>query len=164
VSTRAAMEIRPLTAADLSLVSDLSRRIWPLAYAGILTPTQIDNILARIYSVDNLKTEMAGGHRFWAAYDGGGALGFASGYRDGAAIWIKKLYVLSEAQGCGIGRALIEVVIAAFAPASDARLLVNSGNIAAQAAYERLGFARAATLPVTMGDYDFTDYLYVKPL
>jgi diamine N-acetyltransferase len=158
------MEIRALTAADLPLVAALSRRIWPLAYAGILTPAQIDNILARIYSVENLTIEIAAGHRFWSAYEGGAALGFASGYRDGAAIWIKKLYVLPEAQSRGIGRALIATVIAAFAPASEARLLVNSGNVAAQAAYQRLGFARAATLPVTMGDYDFTDFLYVKPL
>jgi ribosomal protein S18 acetylase RimI-like enzyme len=158
------MEIRPLAETDLPLVAALSRRIWPVAYAGILTSAQIENILARIYSVENLKTEMADGHCFWAAYEGGEALGFASGYRDGAAIWIKKLYVLSEAQGRGIGQSLIETVIAAFGPASEVRLLVNSGNIAAQAAYERLGFIRAATLPVTMGDYEFTDYLYVKSL
>jgi ribosomal protein S18 acetylase RimI-like enzyme len=158
------MKIRSLSAADLPLVSDLSRRIWPLAYAGILTPAQIDNILTHIYSIENLKTEMASGQRFWAAYDGDAALGFVSGFRGGEAIWIKKLYVLPEAQGHGIGRALIETVIAAFGPASDARLLVNNGNSAAQAAYQRLGFARAATLPVKMGDYDFTDYLYVKPL
>ena len=53
------MEIRPLAETDLPLVSDLSRRVWPLAYAGILTAAQIDNILARIYSVENLKTELA---------------------------------------------------------------------------------------------------------
>ena len=158
------MEIRPLSDADLPLVAALSRRIWPLAYAGILTPAQIDNILHRVYSVEHLQIEMASGHRFWAAYDDDAALGFVSGYRDGAAIWIKKLYVLPEAQHRGIGRALIAAVIGAFGPASEARLLVNSGNAAAQAAYQRLGFARAATLPVTMGDCEFTDYLYVKPL
>jgi len=158
------MEIHPLAETDLPLVAALSRRIWPVAYAGILTPAQIDNILDSVYCRDNMMTEIASGHRFWAAYDGAAALGFASGYRDGAAIWIKKLYVLPEAQGRGVGRALIETVIDAFGPASDVRLLVNSGNVAAQAAYERLGFARAATLPVTMGNYVFTDYLYVKPL
>jgi len=158
------MEIRPLTAAEMPLVAELAQRIWPIAYSTILTPAQIGNILARIYSAANLTIEMANGHRFWAAYDGEVALGFVSGYRDGTAIWIKKLYVLPEAQGGGIGRALIDVVIDAFGPASDARLLVNNGNVAAQAAYERLGFACAATVPVTMGDYDFTDYLYIKPL
>ena len=55
MSAPSAIEIRPLAATDLPLVAALSRRIWPVAYAGILSPAQIDNILARIYSVENLK-------------------------------------------------------------------------------------------------------------
>ncbi len=158
------MEIRPLAEAELSLVIDLSRRIWPVAYAGVLTEGQIENILSRIYTLENLHAEIAAGHRFWAVFEQDVAQGYASGYRDGDVVWIKKLYVLPEVQGRGLGRALIDTVIAAFTPAKEARLLVNNGNRAAQAAYERLGFAKAADVPVTMGDYVFTDFLYRKPL
>ena len=155
--------IRSLTAADLALVIDLSYRIWPRAYADVLTDVQIANILATIYTPDNLKTEIAAGHRFWAAYEGETALGYVSGYRDGEAAWVKKLYVLPEVQGRGIGRMLIETIASAFAPVRELRLLVNNGNRAAQAAYARLGFVKAADVPVKMGDYAFTDYLYIKP-
>lgn len=154
--------IRPLGAADRTLVIDLSRRIWPHAYAGVLAPEQIENILARIYNEENLAGEMAAGHRFWAAEEKGEALGFASGYRDGDTVWIKKLYVLPQCQGRGIGRLLMETVITAFAPVAQARLLVNSGNLAAQRFYERCGFTRAESVPVRMGDFDFTDYVYVR--
>jgi diamine N-acetyltransferase len=156
--------IRPLAQSDLPLVIQLSYRIWPAAYDGILTPAQLDNLLARIYVPENLIAEMAAGHCFWAAFDGDTALGYVSGYRDGKTIWIKKLYVLPQAQKRGLGRALIDTVTAAFGPAEELRLYVNDRNTAAQAAYARLGFTQAAAVPVRMGDYDFTDFIYVKPL
>lgn len=156
------LEIRPLSPADLPLIRALAHRIWPAAYAGILTPEQIENLLTRIYDLANLNKEWIEGHRFWAAYDGGKALGFASGYREGAAVWLKKLYVLPECQGRGVGRALMQNVIDAFAPAEEIRLLVNSGNLAAQEFYTRCGFSRDCEVPVQMGDFQFTDFVYVK--
>lgn len=158
------MQIRALSSIDIPLIVALANRIWPVAYGAILSTEQIANILARIYTPDNLQAEMAAGHRFWAAYDGDTALGFASGYRDGDAVWVKKLYVLPEEQGKGIGRAFVETIREAFGPARELRLLVNDLNTAAQAAYERFGFRRAAAIPVRMGDFDFTDCLYIKLL
>lgn len=158
------IEYRPLSAADFPLVIDLATRIWPAAYEGNLTAEQLDNLLSRIYCPANLSEELASGHRFWAAYDGDTALGFASGYKEQQIVWIKKLYVLPEAQGRGIGRGLMQTVIAAFAPIEEVRLFVNGDNAAAIAFYEKCGFVRAATVPVRMGDFDFTDYIYAKPL
>jgi diamine N-acetyltransferase len=158
------LEIRSLALADLPLVIDLAWRIWPVAYAGILTPEQIENLLTRIYDIENLAAECAEGHRFWAAYDDGVALGYASGYREGAVVWLKKLYVLPECQGRGVGRALMQSVVAAFLPAEEIRLLVNGGNRAAQKFYARCGFSRAGEVPVQMGDFHFTDYVYVQSI
>lgn len=156
--------VRPLSACDMPLVIELSRRIWPVAYAGVLTPEQIENLLLRIYNEESLGKELSAGHRFWAAEEDGIPLGYASGYRDGATIWIKKLYVLAAQQGRGIGRLLIDTVIKAFLPADDVRLLVNSGNLTAQRFYERNGFSRLAHVPVRMGDFDFTDFVYGKAI
>ena len=156
------MDIRAIS--DLSLVIELARRIWPEAYAGVLAPAQIDNILSRIYTPENLKAEAAAGHRFWAAFDGNTALGFASGYRDGAVVWLKKLYVVPAAQGRGVGRALLETVATAFGPAAEVRLYVNDGNLTAQDFYRRCGFAKAAEMPVKMGDYAFTDFIFARSI
>ncbi len=156
--------IRPLAAADLPLVIALAYRIWPVAYGGILSAEQLENLLDRIYCPENLHDELAQGHRFWGAFEGEAALGFASGYRKDATIWIKKLYVLPQAQGKGAGRRLMQTVIAAFSPAADVRLYVNGENRTAQAFYDRCGFANGGEVPVQMGDFRFTDYVYVKPL
>ena len=76
------LAIHPLALADMPLVRALARRIWPVAYAGILTPAQIENLLRRIYDVGSLEKEWAEGHRIWAAYDDGVPVGYASGYRE----------------------------------------------------------------------------------
>jgi len=158
------LSIRPLSPPDFALIENLARRIWPVAYGAILTPIELENLLSNIYSGQNLAKEVYEGHRFWGAFDGETALGFASGYHKENTIWLKKLYVLPEAQGKGAGRALLETVIAAFAPAEDARLYVNADNRAAQDFYRRLGFANSGAVPVRMGDFDFTDFVFVKPL
>ena len=157
------MRIEPLDEAGLSTVSLLAHRIWPAAYAGILTPAQIDNLLSRIYSPENLRREWVDGHRFWLAHDDE-PVGYASAYRDDGIVWLKKLYVLPQCQGRGIGRALMEAATAAFMPARELRLLVNSGNLPAQRFYERQGFARLAEMPVRMGDFEFVDYVYGRVL
>jgi diamine N-acetyltransferase len=156
------MDIRPLAEPDLPLVAELAYRVWPHAYAGVLSAEQIANILGSIYTPANLTAEMAAGHRFWGAFDAAAALGFASGYRDGDVVWLKKLYVLPEAQGRGVGRALLETVAGAFGRAAQMRLFVNSGNTAAQDFYRRRGFVLAETRPVQMGDYAFTDFIFAR--
>jgi ribosomal protein S18 acetylase RimI-like enzyme len=154
----------PLDASDFPLLDDLARRIWPVAYAGILSSEQLENLLSRIYCPENLAKEQAEGHRFWGAFSEGKALGFASGYREDGIIWIKKLYILPEAQGKGAGSALMQAVIEAFSPANEARLFVNSENRAAQNFYKRQGFSCVETTPVKMGDFTFTDFIFAKPL
>lgn len=160
----AVIECRPLNASDIPLIIDLARRTWPTAYADVLSTEQIDNILMRIYCEENLRREMAEGHRFWVADVDGIAMGFASGYREGAAVWLKKLYVLPQYQGRGVGRVLMTAVVEAFSPVEEIRLLVNSGNRSAQAFYARCGFSKAGEVPVQMGDYRFTDFVFCKPI
>ncbi|MDR3527103.1 MAG: GNAT family N-acetyltransferase [Rhizomicrobium sp.] len=156
--------IRSLSEADFPLVVALAYQIWPVAYGGNLTPEQLENLLSRIYCVENLQKEVLEGHCFWAAFDGDEALGFASGYRKDATIWIKKLYVLPEVQGRGVGRALMQTVIDAFTPAREVRLFVNGQNRAAQVFYERCGFTNDGAVEVQMGDFRFSDYVYAKAL
>lgn len=154
------MSIRSVT--HMEAVRALAHRIWPQAYAGILTKEQIENMLSKIYSLENLRAEMEAGHRFWLAADADLAA-FASAYTDGQTLWIKKLYVLPTRQGQGIGTSLIRTIVAAFPQASELKLLVNDKNTPAQSFYEKLGFTKAGTTPVTMGDFEFCDLIFSAP-
>ncbi len=158
------LTIQPINTEGLTEIVHLAHQAWPLAYQNILTDEQIDNILMRIYSLENLQQEMKDGHVFYLASLSEQAQGFASGYKHADTIWLKKLYVLSEAQGHGIGSKLMASIVKHFSPAKELRLNVNSGNLAAQHFYQSKGMICQEEVSVIMGDYRFTDKIYVKSL
>jgi ribosomal protein S18 acetylase RimI-like enzyme len=156
-----ASAILPIDADALPRVAELAYRIWPEAFAGILPADRVPGMLAEIYAL-----ETGGHHRAWphwlAAHDGRD-VGFASAYRADGRVWIKKLYLLAETRGLGLGKALIATARAHFGPALPVALYVNDGNAAAIAFYRSQGFAVEQHVPVQMGPYRFTDYVMLKP-
>lgn len=156
--------IIPATHDHIPLIRKLAGRIWPAAYRGILTPEQISNMLATIYSDEGLDNEMTQGHRFWIIYAENVPSGYISAYKQGHIIWIKKLYIDLGQQGKGLGTALMREALRELAPATEAKLLVNKDNTPAQNYYTSKGFQRTGETPVRMGDFDFTDYIYTKAL
>lgn len=163
-SAENALSITPLQEAEVATVSALAHRIWPVAYDEILSPAQLDNLLTTIYSHDNLHREIAHGHRFWLAHWDTAAVGFVSGYQEAARLWLRKLYVLPDHQGRGIGQALLATLCAAFPAAREVRLFVNRENVAAQRFYTHAGFLPVEEVNVQMGDYHFIDLVFSKAL
>ena len=156
--------ITPANDGDVAIIAELAQRIWPVAYGPILSEEQISNLLGAIYNHDNLRNEMQGGHRFWLALADGVPVGFASAYLQDHVMWLRKLYVLPKAQGCGIGKQLLHRLYAAFPEAGEARLLVNTNNRPAQQFYERMGFCAIDEVPVKMGDFSFIDLVFSRAL
>ncbi len=147
---------------DFASVRALAHCIWPESYAHFLTPAQIANMLARIYELDALRTEAANGHRFFIAHHDDVPVGYASAYREDTIAWLKKLYVLNQYRGTGVGAQLLNTALSHFPEANEHRLLVNHENHAAHRFYERLGFANIGETPVKMGDHHFTDLIYAR--
>jgi len=88
---------------------------------------------------------------YWIAERGGRILGCLfttyewSDWRDGTVLWIQSLYVLPEARGRGIYRALYEHLkrrVEADPGLKGIRLYVDRRNEAAQRVYARLGMTR----------------------
>lgn len=156
--------ITPIDAADLPRVTDLAHRIRPEAFAGILPADRIPGMLAEIYALDTLAADIAErDHQYWLATVDGHDVGFASAYRADGRVWIKKLYLLAETRGLGIGKALIATARAHFGLDLPVALYVNDGNASAIAFYRAQGFVVEKHVPVRMGPYDFTDYVMLKP-
>ena len=162
------MPVRPATPADFPAIRDVAHRTWPVTFAGILTPAQMAYMLEMMYSEAALREQTAArGHRFLLAEDEGGVpLGYASyelHYRS-STTKLHKLYVLPEAQGRGLGRALVGAVEAAAREAGDGvlRLDVNRDN-AATRFYEHSGFTRVAEAVTDIGGgYVMDDYVYER--
>lgn len=157
--------IRRIAADELPIVQKIANDTWPTAFAGVIERHQIEIMLNDIYDLDMLQNDMdALGHVFWLARHGHQDAGFVSSYKVDDVTWIKKLYILPAKQGLGIGRALIGTAKAFFAPQRALSLNVNNGNVKAIEFYKKYGFAVEKEVPVTMGPFDFTDFVMTKVL
>lgn len=161
------LSVRRIGVDELEIVRELALVIWPKCYRNIIGPDRVDAMLAVLYATDALEREMLEqGHVFWVVRHGDTDVGYASAYRDGERLWLKKLYVRDDHRGLGLGKALIEAALAHFQSLTiqDMALYVNRDNTPAINYYLRSGFQVEAEVPVTMGPYDFTDYVMQKAL
>ncbi|MCB0771396.1 MAG: GNAT family N-acetyltransferase [Flavobacteriales bacterium] len=139
------MLIRPATTADIPTIRSIAHAAWPVAYANILSPAQLDYMLELMYSEAALLDQFTiHGHRFQLAERNGTAIGFASHESDPSGTSrtrLHKLYVLPERQGTGTGKALLHAVEQRAAEVGDAfvEFNVNKYN-PALAFYQRQGY------------------------
>ncbi|MEM7565817.1 MAG: GNAT family N-acetyltransferase [Pseudomonadota bacterium] len=103
--------------------------------------------IARLYGAASLGRSLAGG-RVRVAEDARGIAGFVTTARRERAISVEALFVHPDAQGRGIGAALLEAGVAAAAPdegAEPPRVTVLS-SLTAEGFYARAGFERLRTV------------------
>jgi len=156
--------VLPLSKADLPRVTTIAEVVWPVAFDGLIPAAEIPRIVETVYASSQLEADMDAGHAFWIAQVGGKDAAFCASFREGDTIWLKKLYVLPEAQGQGLGTLLTETAIRHFAPAREIALFVKNDNLRAIGFYKRAGFSVAREVPVVMGHMHFTDFVMTKPL
>ena len=142
------MELRLASPSELSILESLARQIWPQAYANIISPAQIEFMLNWMYSCETLQKQRAEGHEFYILALDGHDIGFIALEWAHVAhavfkrqLKINKLYVLTDFQGKGAGRVLVEKATErALATACEAIFLhVNKAN-QAKNFYLQLGF------------------------
>ena len=163
------MTIRPATAADLPAIGSIAHAAWPMAYAGILSPAQLEYMLERMYSRSALLEQSTTlGHRFLLAESDGMSIGFA-GYahqHKPGRTRLHKLYVLPRVKGSGVGHALLEAALQAAHAAGDmfVELNVNKYN-PAKDFYRRHGFTVERDEVIDIGEgYVMDDHVMVKVL
>ena len=165
-----ALSIAAATESDLAAVAELAGAIWRRHYPGIITPEQIDYMLALGYSHAALSRFIEDeGAGLDLARFGERLAGFSAYYRTdgGHELKLDKLYVLQEFQGRGVGSRLIaSTEAAARAQRCSALILnVNKNNAQAIRAYEKNGFViREAVVVDIGGGFVMDDYVMAKPL
>ncbi len=112
-------------------------------------------MLDRFYSSDALRKQMEeDNHTFIVGYDESEPVAFAAYSEIEQGVYkLHKLYILTTQQGKGIGRAMVNHIVADIKKtgASALRLNVNIYNTPAMSFYERLGFAHFKDEDIDIG-------------
>lgn len=160
--------IVPAAPVDFPTIQSIAHRTWPDTFRAILSPVQIDYMLAMMYSEAAIREQVAKGHKFHLLREEAEAVGYVSHQIDylPGTTKIHKIYLLPSTQGKGYGRALIERVeqTARAASQSVLRLDVNYENPAV-GFYEHLGFVKKERFNTDIGNgFLMEDWVMEKSL
>jgi diamine N-acetyltransferase len=162
------IEIGPLRLGEAEALVELAGRVWRKHYPGIITPRQIEYMLAERYKPGLVRQLLARGDLWLAARAEGVLVGFAHGHplEDGD-YKLDKLYVDMDWQRHGIGGKLMAEMEARARSHDFTRLVlrVNRQNQQAIDAYLRQGFTVATLIMEDIGGgFVMDDYVMVKDL
>ena len=163
------IKIVPASIADLPIIQKIAYKTWPICYADIITKEQMDYMLDQFYALDYLCKNIEKGHHFLLANEDETALGFASfehNFKGQNKTHLHKIYMLSETQGKGIGKMLINKVedLAKENQSVAISLNVNKYN-KAQDFYKKNGFKVVAEEVIEIGNgYVMDDFRMEKAL
>jgi GNAT superfamily N-acetyltransferase len=162
--------ISEATIEDFGTIREIAYATWPVTYGEILSKEQLDYMLEMMYSEATLADNVTNkGHRFILVNENAIPLGFASyehHYLNTNTTRLHKLYLLPESQGKGMGKMLMDKIVAlAKENQSDAiSLNVNKFNNS-HAFYTKMGFDIIAEEDLEIGNgYLMEDYKMEKKL
>jgi diamine N-acetyltransferase len=160
----------PASLEDLPAISDLAGVIWRACYSGIITPAQIDYMLARMYALETMREEIQfQGIHYDRLLVNGRLVGFASyGMTEQTAVFkLHKLYLHLDWHGRGLGSLLLQHVDREVRRLGAARLIlsVNKRNVKAIASYRRDGFVMTESVVTDIGGgFVMDDFVMTKIL
>ena len=163
------IRIEPAGPEHLGEIAALAALIWRAHYPGIISPAQIEYMLARMYDVKLMRDELVAGICYDRLLLEGELRGFAS-YGSASVtgeLKLHKLYIHPEFQRRGLGARLLErVQSAALARGCTTIMLaVNKRNAHAVAAYQKHGFAVRESVAADIGDgFVMDDFIMAKPV
>lgn len=157
------LTIRSATEADIQTIGYLAYQIWPFAYRDILTLDQLQYMLNKVYSSDSLALQLQEGHEFLIIEENSTPMGFASysAYGEPLQYKLHKLYVRTDTQGKGLGKSLLEEVVARVRAAGGHSLLLQvNRNNRAVGFYQKMGFRIEREEDISIGNgYYMNDYI-----
>jgi ribosomal protein S18 acetylase RimI-like enzyme len=158
------MNLIKVDSSHLSIIEQLARKIWPVAYFEILSKEQLDYMLDMFYSEEALLAQLEIGHIFYLVQNNlGDFLGFVS-YEincEPNKTKVHKIYVLPETQGLGLGKLLYKKVRKEALKANQKAIFLNVNKYNnAQHFYTKLGFKIVKEEVIDIGrGYIMDDYV-----
>ena len=161
--------IRKAELDDINTIGFLAYQIWPVTYKDILTLDQLQYMLNLIYSPASLRKQMTvSQHLFLLAELDEEPVGFASYSRidEPSTYKLQKLYVRTDIQGKGLGKALLEYVEETVKEAGGNKMHLNVNRFnKARLFYEKMGYMVIKEEDVDIGNgYLMNDFVMEKKL
>ncbi len=160
------LQIKKAGIKDIDIIRELAHAIWPDAYKEILAQEQLNYMLDLIYSNKALSNQFENlQHQFILVTDDNTPVGFASyspKIKNDPATWrLHKLYVLTDQQGKGTGKFLLNHIMDEIKQggAKSLELNVNRHNKALHF-YNKIGFKITKEEDIDIGNgYFMNDYV-----
>ncbi len=155
---------------DFPTIQKIAHLTWPGTFKNILSEDQISYMLEMMYSLSSLTEQIEKKkHKFFLAKENGKYLGFASceiNYSNSPKTKIHKIYILPEAQGMGVGKALIAKITETAINYHNQLLILNVNRYNPSIkVYEKWGFAivKEENIPIGNG-YLMEDFVMEKEI
>lgn len=151
------------TVEDIETIQKIAHKTWPVTYGEILSKAQLDYMLEKMYSEATLRDNLNKGHHFILAKENSVCLGFASfehRYLNEKCTRLHKIYLLPEAHGKGLGKMLLERIVALAKENHSVTISLNVNRFnKAHTFYKRMGFEVVAEEDLNIGNgYLMEDY------
>ena len=158
------MKLVNANSEHISIIIELTKKIWPVAYGEILSKAQLDYMIDKFYNETALRELIQKGHVFYLAQDDkDNYVGFVS-YEINSEpnkTKIHKIYVLPQTQGTGLGKQFFELVKEKAIENNQKAIFlnVNKYNNAINF-YAKLGFVKVKDEVIDIGNgYVMDDYV-----
>jgi diamine N-acetyltransferase len=151
---------------DIEIVARLAERIWRKHYIDIITREQIEYMLKKMYSHEQLIKQMEEGHVFSLAHLDDIPVGYISvSTKDQKNYFLHKFYVEVKEQAKGIGSRFFQYILEELGDAESIELTVNRSNFKAINFYFKNGFVIKEVADFDIGDGFFmNDFVMIKRL
>ena len=157
--------IQSNTDSNFTSIRAIAQEVWPIAYGAILSEAQLVYMMEMMYSIPSLQKQAnEKANHFILAVEDDTPVGFAGyelDYNQTKKTKIHKIYILSNQQGKGIGRLLINYITQEARQNNQEALLLNvNKNNVARHFYEKLGFLISYEEVIDIGQgYVMDDYV-----
>ena len=160
------LNFKKATITDVALIADLADKIWRIHYPSIITIEQINYMLDKMYSANNLAQQMNEGQEFTIAYDSTIPVGYiAVSKKSEGHYFLHKLYVDTSQHRKGIGEKIWTHVESQLLKPCKIELTVNRSNFKALNFYFKKGFVIDHIADFDIGNGFFmNDFVMVKKL
>ncbi len=146
---------------DINAVATLARAIWTQHFTPIIGASQVDHMLSKFQSAEAIEGQIADGWEYYLIGSGDTWYGYTGLVPDteNSRMLLSKLYLLSNARGKGLGKALLGFIenISVTKGCQTIWLTVNRFNDTTIAWYKRRGFVIVDEVKKDIGDGFFMD-------